>query len=850
MIRKKHIFALIFILVIGVNLFVLSNYYSSTYQNKSVFGAVSKRTTSFLYTENLAKTSQKLKAFKYLNVLNQSTALKALSTQVFRTDSILEILSIETNLKNPKTIIAANHIGSNTLDFISLVEYAEKFPVKKLNSYLKKNNFSLNEYKYQDVLILSIKNFLDQKKYSFAVFNNILIGSSSSPLVEEALNTLLKNEGKNADIHFNSLKLTAKKAVDGFLFIDHQNSQDLASVLLTPQFLKANSEQEDALEWSAYALNIDTTTINYKTQFFAKNWNQTCFKNLLNAQAVPFSFEHILPNNTAYFEAQSSKNNIGFQNNDVSYSYFKDWLDQEAIFFTLETLDEDFQKRSGLILKANHTDTAKIKLYLLNKEMAPVFNYEGQAIYEMNLNVLSNIVQSDFIKLQKPYFAFIGNYVVFANDMNVIRTFIQKNKEKKTLANSKNYTYTVDSLASKVVYFNPQYFTAALGSVFKENIFPMQLGNVFTSYSVVNNEIIAKGSIHFDPEEKKRTQSIWDVVLDTVSYFKPQIVIHADNLRKEILVQDTKNTIYLISQSGDMLLKKAFKEQILSDVYQIDLYKANKLFYVFNTKNHIYALKRDGSLVDGYPIKLPTEATNKLLVVNYDKAKKYRFFIACNNEKIYAYEANGKPLEGWSPLGSFGKTSTAIKHTTFGGRDYIFFTTDKGNFYALDRKGNKRFESISLETPFVEAFESTDKGFVGFSNGSAFKIDLTGKVSAKILGDSTYKTFTNYLEKNAYAIASQNQIRIAKSKWTILGKRALNDEILNIEKLSIRGKTWFLVNASRSVYLLNEMGEIHPDFPMLANSYARISKFYENKNELLLFIEGNKLKTFDLYFPN
>ena len=41
-----------------------------------------------------------------------------------------------------------------------------------------------------------------------------------------------------------------------------------------------------------------------------------------------------------------------------------------------------------------------------------------------------------------------------------------------------------------------------------------------------------------------------------------------------------------------------------------------------------------------------------------------------------------------------------------------------------------------------------------------------------------------FLEKDAYAIANKNEFRLAKSKWTLLGKRAFNDEILNIEKLN------------------------------------------------------------------
>jgi hypothetical protein len=45
------------------------------------------------------------------------------------------------------------------------------------------------------------------------------------------------------------------------------------------------------------------------------------------------------------------------------------------------------------------------------------------------------------------------------------------------------------------------------------------------------------------------------------------------------------------------------------------------------------------------------------------------------------------------------------------------------------------------------------------------------------------------------------------------------------------------------------LGEIHPDFPKLSNSAARIEKFINTKNEILLLNEGIKLKAFELVVP-
>ncbi len=64
-----------------------------------------------------------------------------------------------------------------------------------------------------------------------------------------------------------------------------------------------------------------------------------------------------------------------------------------------------------------------------------------------------------------------------------------------------------------------------------------------------------------------------------------------------------KNNIYLINSAGRILWKINIPEKIISEIYQIDFYKNNKLQLLFNTKNHVYLIDRNGNFTDGYPFQ-------------------------------------------------------------------------------------------------------------------------------------------------------------------------------------------------------------------------------------------------------
>jgi len=831
--------------IIGISMLLIGffafKYYNNNYGNSSLktnpLLAISERATSFVYTKNINKLNKKLDSLVYLESLNDNLLFSKFKSEIYFLDTLFN--KNDDTLKYNKFVLSAFNIGSSKIEYLSILELDDKISLAKIKNIFKSK---IDNYKYQKYKIYTTK--INKQEIAFALYNNLILFSKNIPLVEEALNTLGKENQKTNTEIFNKFINNNLTVSDLHLFIDYEASKDLESIIFNYEVIK-DIEPSD-VKWSYSSINFNEKDIDLKTNYLFKESSNYS----LNTNPVVFSLDSFLPNNTAYFEATCSKKNRIFQSNDISYKFFKPWLDEEIAFFSLETFEEDYQKRSGLVLKTNNIDSAKLYLYLLNKEMSPIVEQAGFAIYKMNVQAISKLFKSRMFHFNNPYFMFIDKYVVFSDEISVLTACKAKYKSKSYLAKNSSYnSFIGNNYSNNVVYLNPQRWVPTLDNIFTKNINFKNWGKLINETFVTDSSLFSVARISFEKEKIKHTIKIWEVGLDTVSNFKTQIVLNADNKRKELITQDEKNQVYLINQSGEIIFKKQIKEKIIGDVYQIDYFKTNKLQYVFNTKNYIYVMQRNGKLVAGFPLKLPAESNNSIFVINYDKSKKYRFFVACKNNKVYGYEANGKPLKSWSPLGEFGEIHNSIKHASFSDKDYLFFSSN-GTFHAFNRKGEQRFDAINLGTNFNQAFEKTKKGFINFTDGSIYKIDLKGKTTAKILADSTYNIFTNYEEKGAFAIANNNEIRIVKSKWTILGKKKLNDKILSIEKVKILSETWFLVNCEKSVYLVDEKCEIHPDFPKIANSKARVSKFYNNKSEIIIFNEGNKLKAFQLVLPN
>ena len=208
--------------------------------------------------------------------------------------------------------------------------------------------------------------------------------------------------------------------------------------------------------------------------------------------------------------------------------------------------------------------------------------------------------------------------------------------------------------------------------------------------------------------------SLWTVKLDTIASQTASRFVNHLSGENELLIQDEARQLYLINAKGNILWKKNTGEKINSPLFTVDVFKNNKYQILFSTKNYLHLLDRKGNYVEGYPVKLPAEASAALSVFDYDNTRDYRLIIACKNNVIYNYSVSGKKQEGFVPVKTDNEVALPVQYVKVGQSDYLVALDKEGKIYTFSRKGDGR---IGLKNKAV-------------ANCNAFYVDATGNINS------------------------------------------------------------------------------------------------------------------------
>ena len=151
-------------------------------------------------------------------------------------------------------------------------------------------------------------------------------------------------------------------------------------------------------------------------------------------------------------------------------------------------------------------------------------------------------------------------------------------------------------------------------------------------------------------DDQNATNYLWAYRADSIINSSLNIFTNHTTQENEITFQDNSNSLYLISSTGNLIWKKKLSEPIKSKIYTVDIFRNGKLQLLFNTKNHIHLIDRNGNYVQGYPLKTPNSITSNITLLDYDNNKDYRIFIACADKKIYNFSLYGIKTEGFIPF--------------------------------------------------------------------------------------------------------------------------------------------------------------------------------------------------------
>ena len=373
----------------------------------------------------------------------------------------------------------------------------------------------------------------------------------------------------------------------------------------------------------------------------------------------------------------------------------------------------------------------------------------------------------------KVYYTIINDCIVLSKTESEIKSIVNNFVSNQTIAKSTVLKKINNELGKKSHATN--YFKISNKNNSYSNIF-----NSAVSKNISDNNYFFNSLIFLNNTISNSSKTKWTYNLKNETNYKPQIVTNHYTQDFEILTQDIENILYLIDNEGREIWTKKIGNSIIGDVNQIDAFKNNKYQWMFNTRDSIYLIDRNGNNVKPFPIGTKKNMSVPIAVFDYDNNKNYRILIAMENE-LQMLDKRGKVIRGWE----FNQTSSKVSMTPeiiqLFNKDYIIISEDNGKIHFLNRRGQSRIDVVQKI--------QRSKNKVNLIKGS----DL--KNSKLIMQDDFGKLISLYFDGRFEELTIQN---LGEDDFFL--KNENHTLILNVNNISYKSNsTEFDINLNRKL---------------------------------------------------
>lgn len=473
---------------------------------------------------------------------------------------------------------------------------------------------------------------------------------------------------------------------------------------------------------------IDSTATDYLS----------LFKNTTPLPTITASFA---PYDTDAFLSYSFDNFGAFLENQQAF--LQNPAPNDSLFSAVEEIGLIYMgNRKAIVLNTYGSESMTDFLVGIRKQ---AIDYQGNIILELSktdfLNTVFNPVITNF---DANYCTILENAFLFADKQEVLETLISDFNSGNTFDKSTTYDIIGEATASSATMLfigNASYMDKLAKKHLQKNLFPNNLKNLFKGYSFAA-QIVADGDFFLTNIALKKnqrtkkssgTKAVFTTMLDSKIAMNPQIVTNHNTKKKEVVVQDEQNQLYLLSGEGEIIWKKQLSEKIQGTIHQVNLFKNGRLQFAFTTSSRLVVLDRNGKEVAALTKYFEGGNLNPLAVFDYAKNREYRLVVTQGN-KVFMYDRKGKIVSGFKYTKANSPIVGAPKHLVIGNKDHIVFKLADGSLKILNRMGDVRVKvPEKFEFSENEVFIYKNQFTFSDKNGLLHQIDQNGKTNASTL---------------------------------------------------------------------------------------------------------------------
>ena len=658
----------------------------------------------------------------FKNALKDNTFLSNLSTSKLYQELHHKVSYLNYVQPKSESILAFTEIGANNFEF----------------TYITKNTtnlFLLDSVKNKTVKTIEFANSTFEKyevdeSIFYALESNGNIILSSSELILEKLNGKL---APTPSAILKKLYASVNNTKSASIFINLNRSNSLIAASLND---KSDLNISGFSDWISLDLQASEKNLRFTGVSIANDSIRNYVDLFANTKPVANSTILFAPASADAILSYTFDNYSAFaKNRELSTGVISP---STPTLNTVEEIGIIYLKNKKAILM--NTYGAETIAEYLRSEKKGVIEFLGHEIIELQKPEFLNSRFSPLVKDFKSRFCTIlKDAFVFTENQATLKAILTNYKDGRTFHKAAIYETLKDDIAleSSILFLaNGKRINSIFDNNFSANlardIYKLPLSN----YGFAAQTIVDKSLYHINvviqeinkTSQKANISALFDIELDSDVATNPQFVTNHITKKKEIVVQDTKNVLYLISGKGKILWKKQLESLVQGKIHQVDIFKNGRLQLAFTTNNQMMVLDRNGKEVKQFTKTFEGGNLNPLAVFDYAKKKNYRFIVT-QNDKVYMYDSKATIVKGFKFTKATQPIIAAPKHLVIQNKDYLVFKLKDGTLKLLNRVGDIRTKvNEKIDFSENEVFIYKNRFTLTDKKGMLYEIDDKGKI--------------------------------------------------------------------------------------------------------------------------
>lgn len=464
--------------------------------------------------------------------------------------------------------------------------------------------------------------------------------------------------------------------------------------------------------------------------------------------------------------------------------------------------------------------------------------YRDIAIYKIDPICHISKLFKQFQQVFIPKFVMnYDNYVLFSNNLDNLHEQLNQILNNHSFINHSTYRAAYNALPENATALQ---VTRLIDSNKKEQLAILQAnpgdnGNLYLNFILKEEDTpqtTEAAPVALTIGENAITE-IGSIQIEAPLAVAPQLLDDYITKSLNVVVQDTKNQLYLISLHGKVLWKKQLDGKIQGKISQIDLNNNGRLQLAFTTQKSFYVVTRQGKDVSNFPVSFKSKMSNPTAIFDYDLKKDYRFLISQEN-RLYMINENGARVNGFKLNNVIGNITATPKHIRVGSKDYIVFKTDANKWYIVNRRGG-------IRVPVQEKFNFSHNDIFWYNNaftttnskGNLIEVTESGAIKNKTL-PLAEKHYIDISGKDFISF-SENILAVNDTLVTLDFGDYTPPKIHNVTKGNLIATTDKQTN---KLYVYNTNGKLLPGFPIYGKGIVDIA--YDKKTgKNHVVVQGN-----------